>query len=286
MFPADFRYQVSFLFRLSIQPHSSFTVICVANAPSLITYYLTSVLSGMGLSDLMSRVISGVNGTCYFLTSLIAITIIERVGRRPLMLWTAAAQCATMAVLAGLYNIEQVPPNGPGNKAAQVVSVLCLFLFNTWFSIGWLGMTWLYPAEVTPLRIRAPANALSTASNWIFNFMVRSSSLVKIIGKWNADGQVVMATGPMFANIRWGTYALFAALNGLVIFPSVYLFFPETKKYSLEDVSDLPFSLFLTRPLSRLNHTILHSRCIPSPHSLKGTPPATHFACGSCSANS
>ena len=144
----------------------------MADAPSLITYYLTSVLSGMGLSDLMSRVISGVNGTCYFLTSLIAITIIERVGRRPLMLWTAAAQCATMAVLAGLYNIEQVPPNGPGNKAAQVVSVLCLFLFNTWFSIGWLGMTWLYPAEVTPLRIRAPANALSTASNWIFNFMV------------------------------------------------------------------------------------------------------------------
>jgi MFS family permease len=187
--------------------------------PSLITYYLTSVLSGMGLSDLMSRVISGVNGTCYFLTSLIAITIIERVGRRPLMLWTAAAQAVTMAVLAGLYNIEH-----DGNKAAQGVSVLCLFLFNTWFSIGWLGMTWLYPAEITPLRIRAPANALSTASNWIFNFMV------------------VMATGPMFANIQWGTYALFAALNGVVIFPTVYFFFPETKRYSLEDL-DIIFAL-------------------------------------------
>lgn len=46
-----------------------------------------------------------------------------------------------------------------------------------------------------------------------------------------------MATGPMFANIKWGTYALFAALNGVVIFPVVYVFFPETKKYSLEDVS-------------------------------------------------
>ena len=45
-----------------------------------------------------------------------------------------------------------------------------------------------------------------------------------------------MATGPMFANIRWGTYALFAALNGVVIFPVVYFFFPETKRYSLEDV--------------------------------------------------
>lgn len=157
MFPTNLRDQVS---PTPVSPIYSLTC-------SLITYYLTSVLSGMGLSDLMSRIISGVNGTCYFLTSLIAITIIERVGRRPLMLWTAAAQCITMAVLAGLYNIEH-----EGNKAAQGVSVLCLFLFNTWFSIGWLGMTWLYPAEITPLRIRAPANALSTASNWIFNFMV------------------------------------------------------------------------------------------------------------------
>jgi hypothetical protein len=252
----------------------------MTNTPSLITYYLTSVLSGMGLSDLMSRVISGVNGTCYFLTSLIAITIIERVGRRPLMLWTAAAQCATMAVLAGLYNIEQPPPNGPGNKAAQVVSVLCLFLFNTWFSIGWLGMTWLYPAEVTPLRIRAPANALSTASNWIFNFMVSrpflSSHTSHLVP--GANDQVVMATGPMFANIRWGTYALFAALNGLVIFPSVYLFFPETKKYSLEDVS---LSAPLPHPHILSHYNINPIRLIISHSCYPLTQLATRFARGS-----
>ena len=100
-------------------------------------------------------------------SSLVAILIIERIGRRKLMLWTAIAQGITMAVLAGLYKIEK-----QGNKGAQGVSVLCLFLFNTWFSIGWLGMTWLYPAEVTPLRIRAQANALSTASNWLFNFTI------------------------------------------------------------------------------------------------------------------
>ena len=52
-----------------------------------------------------------------------------------------------------------------------------------------------------------------------------------------------MATGPMFANIRWGTYALFAALNGVVIFPVVYFFFPETKRYSLEDVRTPSFPL-------------------------------------------
>lgn len=117
----------------------------------------------MGLSNFLSRVIAGVNGTTYFLTSLVALFLIERVGRRKLMIWTALLQAATMAILAGLYKI-----NKAGSTAAQVISVLCLFLFNTWFSVGWLGMTWLYPAEVTPLRIRAPANAMSTATNWLF----------------------------------------------------------------------------------------------------------------------
>ncbi|WWC66761.1 uncharacterized protein I206_100666 [Kwoniella pini CBS 10737] len=193
-----------------------FQQICGIN---LITYYLTSVLTDLGLGAEMSRIISGVNGTCYFLTSIVALFVIERVGRRPLMFWMALLQSFTMAILAGLYNKSK-----EDNKPAQVISVLCLFLFNTWFSIGWLGITWLYPAEVTPLRIRAPANALSTASNWIFNFMV------------------VMATGPMFANIGWGTYALFAAINGIIICPVVWIFFPETKKYSLEEI-DIIFAL-------------------------------------------
>lgn len=82
--------------------------------------------------------------------SAIAIFVIERLGRRNLLLWTAILMGATMAILAGLY--EEVYS---GNTAAQVISVLCLFLFNSWFSVGWLGMTWLYPAEITPLRIRA-----------------------------------------------------------------------------------------------------------------------------------
>jgi len=88
------------------------------------------------------------------------------------MISTCAAMGLTFVVLAGLYNSVS-----NDSTAAQVISVLCLFLFNTWFSIGWLGMTWLYPAEVTPLRIRAPANALSTASNWLWNFFVESLHL-------------------------------------------------------------------------------------------------------------
>jgi MFS family permease len=75
----------------------------------------------MGIGPELSRVLAGVNGTVYFLTSLIALPIIERVGRRRLMIWGAIAMGATFVVLAGLYNT-----NAQGNRAAQVVSVLCL----------------------------------------------------------------------------------------------------------------------------------------------------------------
>ena len=92
----------------------------------------------MGIGPEMSRVLSGVNGTVYFLTSLIAIVIIERVGRRPLMLWTTIGMGCTFVVLAGLY----IETSYNENSAAQAVSILCLFVYNCFFTVGWLGMTW------------------------------------------------------------------------------------------------------------------------------------------------
>lgn len=182
---------------------------------NLITYYATLLFERLGLDDVKSRIIAACNGTEYFLASLIAIALIDRIGRRKLMLFGAFGQTGTMVLLAILGSID--------NSATQIVSAVLLFVFNSFFAVGWLGMTWLYPAEITGLRIRAPANAFSTASNWIFNFMV------------------VMVTGPSFNNISWGTYIVFAALNAFII-PIVYFFFPETAGRSLEDM-DVIFAL-------------------------------------------
>ncbi|KAI0774413.1 general substrate transporter [Fomes fomentarius] len=182
---------------------------------NLITYYATLLFERLGIDDVKSRIIAAANGTEYFLASLIAIFLIDRLGRRPLMLFGAIGQTITMVLLAVLGSIDR-----PGT---QVASAVLLFVFNSFFAVGWLGMTWLYPAEIVGLRIRAPANAFSTASNWTFNFMV------------------VMVTGPSFNNISWRTYIVFAALNAFII-PIVYLFFPETSGRSLEDM-DVVFAL-------------------------------------------
>lgn len=141
------------------------------------------------------------------------------------MLFGAAGQAASMAILAA------ATANAVGEQKTKygIVAAVFLFVFNSFFAIGWLGMTWyvsrdsdllcvvhediiltyhprrLYPAEITPLAIRAPANSISTTANWIFNFMV------------------VMVTPPAFASIGYNTYTVFACINAFMV-PCVYLY--------------------------------------------------------------
>lgn len=99
---------------------------------------------------------------------------------------------ASMAILAGTVSTGQEDPETGApvlGNAAGITATVMLFVFNTFFgmsnpfnvlraladmrkAIGWLGMTWLYPAEITSLRIRIQANALATCSNWLSNFVI------------------------------------------------------------------------------------------------------------------
>jgi sugar porter (SP) family MFS transporter len=179
---------------------------------NLITYYAAVIYRGLGMSDFLSRLLAALNGTEYFLASWPAVFLVERVGRRKLMLFGGVGQAATMAILAGVNSRQET--------GFQIAGIVFLFVFNTFFAIGWLGMTWLYPAEIVPLRIRAPANALSTSANWIFNFLV------------------VMITPVAFNNIGYQTYIIFAVINAFMV-PCVYFFYPETAYRSLEEMDNI-----------------------------------------------
>ncbi|KAG1890589.1 uncharacterized protein F5891DRAFT_1131629 [Suillus fuscotomentosus] len=88
------------------------------------------------------------------LTGINLTILFQRLGLSDTMLIGAIGQYLVMLLLAILGYIN----NGP----AQIVSVVLLFGFNAFFAIGWLGMAWLYCAELAGLRTRAQANALST----------------------------------------------------------------------------------------------------------------------------
>ncbi|KAL9948234.1 hypothetical protein D7B24_009259 [Verticillium nonalfalfae] len=180
---------------------------------NLITYYAPVIMQkSVGLERNLSLLLAGFNGIAYFLTSLIPIWIIDRVGRRNLMLFAAAGQCACMAILSGTV--------ADGGKSAGIVAVVMLFLFNGFFSVGLLAIPWLLPAEYAPLTIRTRAAALATASNWLFTFVV------------------VKVTPVSIQDVGHHTYTYFSVFN-FAFLPLIWFFYPETKNLTLEQIDRL-----------------------------------------------
>lgn len=135
--------------------------------------------------------------------------IIERVGRRKLFLIGTVGQCLSMVLVFGALI--------PGTQAAAKGAAVGLFTYIAFFGATWLPLPWLYPAEINPIKTRAKANALSTCSNWLFNFLI------------------VMITPVMLNGIGWGTYLFFAVINACFL-PFIYFLYPETAGRSLEEI--------------------------------------------------
>lgn len=167
----------------------------------------------------MSLILGGVNMIIYSIFAASSWWLIEHVGRRKLFLAGSVGQCIAMVITFACLIPQYIDP---ANTAPSNGGALGLFLYIAFFGATWLPLPWLYPAEINPLKTRAKANAVSTCSNWIWNFTI------------------VMATPPMIQNIRFGTYVFFAAINALQI-PVIYFFYPETKDRSLEEI-DLIFA--------------------------------------------
>lgn len=181
---------------------------------NLITYYAGTIFEDyLHMKPIPSRILAACNGTEYFFAACLSYFVIERVGRRNLMIYCAIGQALTMAILCG----SGWAANAHTDTGAAIAAAVFLFVFNTFFGIGWLGVPWLYPAEIAPLEIRATVNGLSTICNWSFTFLI------------------VMITPICFAHIGAYTYAIFAGVNFLMV-PAVYIFYPETAGKSLEEV--------------------------------------------------
>ncbi|KAF2131812.1 general substrate transporter [Dothidotthia symphoricarpi CBS 119687] len=170
--------------------------------------------NSIGASHDMSLLLGGVNMIVYSIFATTSWFIIERTGRRKLFLIGTVGQGLSMVLVAGALI--------PGTASAAKGAAVGLFTYIAFFGATWLPLPWLYPAEINPVKTRGKANAVSTCTNWLFNFVV------------------VMITPVMIANIGWGTYMFFAVVNACFL-PFIYIFYPETKMRSLEEI-DLIFA--------------------------------------------
>ncbi|GAA6022858.1 hypothetical protein JCM10207_001425 [Rhodosporidiobolus poonsookiae] len=168
----------------------------------------------LGTGRELSLILGGVNVTVYAMAAFASYFTIERFGRRKMFLVGSFGQMISMIITFACLI--------PGTASAANGSVFGLFLFLFFFGSTWLELPWLYPAEINPLRTRTNANAVSTISNWLFNFAV------------------VQFTPPFLQASSWGCFLFFACWNALFI-PVIYFFYPETAGKTLEEI-DLLFA--------------------------------------------
>lgn len=186
----------------------------IGGCNAVIYYFPILFENSIGEGHTMSLLLGGVNMVVYAIFATVSWFIIERAGRRKLFLVGTIGQCLSMVLVFAC-----LIPGGPNNAKGAAVG---LFTYIAFFGATWLPLPWLYPAEINPIKTRAKANAVSTCTNWLFNFLV------------------VMITPVMLSNIGWATYLVFAVINA-AFFPVIYLFYPETRKRSLEEI-DLIFA--------------------------------------------
>lgn len=165
----------------------------------------------------MSSLMSGFLQTWFFVVSFIPWVLIDRIGRKPLFLSIISFMAGVMAVQAGL--IYQVENDTSHAHNAAIGAAVMLFVFQGAFTVRFQATVWVYPSKILPLRLRQRGSSLSTAANWIFNYMI------------------VQITPIAIENIGWRTYIIFAVLN--TVWVPIIFFFPETKGLELKDVDRL-----------------------------------------------
>lgn len=206
---------------------------------NLVSYYASYLfINTLKLSQTTGRIMGAALSTEYALAAAVTVTFVDRLGRRNTMFWGAiGCGLAFVAATVLVYYVDR-----DNNRGAAWGAVAMYFVYNTSFAFGWLGQTWLYPAELASVGIRSQVNGLSTCANWGGNFVV------------------VMVTPPGFDNINGYLYLVFACINLLVIAPSVYFFFVETKGRGLEEI-DLIFAEAYSDPT--LGGYVKHSKSRP-----------------------
>ncbi|KAF7896483.1 hypothetical protein EAF00_006497 [Botryotinia globosa] len=209
----------------AIQSQRRFLIACAIQSfqqlggiNALIYYSNTLFSTSLGFSDHLSALMSGFLQTWFFAASFIPWLLIDRIGRRPLLLSMITVMSIVMIVQTGLiYNVQN---NTSIAKGCGIGAAVMLFIFEGAFTIGFQATVWVYPSEILPLRLRQRGSSVSTACNWIFNYMI------------------VQITPIALNNIGYRTYIIFGVLNACWV-PIIYLYFPETKGLELEDVDKI-----------------------------------------------
>ncbi|KAF1849252.1 siderophore iron transporter mirC [Cucurbitaria berberidis CBS 394.84] len=181
-------------------------------------YYGTTVFAGTGIKNsyVTQMILNGIN----FGVTFYGLYIVEHYGRRKSLIAGSVWMfiCFLIFASVGHFALDRVNPENTEKAATAMICFACFFIFG--FATTWGPICWTICGELYPSRYRAKAMALSTASNWLWNFLL--AFFTPFITK-----AIDFRYGYVFAGTN--------VLGGLI----VYFFVMEGKGRTLEEIDTM-----------------------------------------------
>ena len=189
---------------------------------SVLSFFLSAVLDTAGYHDSVTQTNIILAYACFqFAFALAGAAFVDRIGRRPLMLFSMSSCCLTwiaMSTATGIYS-----GSGDTNVASAQAAIAFIFIFGAVYSVGITPLQALYPVEVLSYEMRAKGMAFCSLAT-------------------NAGGLLGQFAWPVaLKNIGWKTYLIFIIWDAAQA-AIMYFAFPETRKRTV---------CHLSRPTSR-----------------------------------
>lgn len=190
---------------------------------NVIFYYSTTLWQAVGFEESQSFLVSTITAVTNVAVTFIAIALIDKIGRRPILLTGSAGMTISLAIMAIAFtqasgsgeDVSLPSPWGP-------VALVAANAFVVFFGASWGPLVWVLLGEMFPNRIRAAALGVAAAAQWIANFLI-TVTFPPMLDTFGATGPYLM-------------YAVFAGLSFVFVLAKV----PETKGVELEDMENLP----------------------------------------------
>jgi SP family galactose:H+ symporter-like MFS transporter len=178
-----------------------------------VIYYAPTIFESAGLTSASVSILATVAvGIVNALMTAVAIWLLDRVGRRPLLLTGMIGMIVALLALGGAFLV----PGLSGSMGWIAVASVIVYVGS--FAVGLGPVFWLLISEIYPLKVRGLSMSLATVANWGANLVVALSFL-----------SLIQAVG------RTGTFWIFAGI-GVAAWVFAYRLVPETRGQSLEEI--------------------------------------------------
>ncbi|GGT40269.1 sugar transporter [Streptomyces kurssanovii] len=178
-------------------------------------YYSATLWQSVGVDPSSSFLYSFTTSIINIIGTVIAMVLVDRIGRRPLALIGSTGMAVALALEAWAFSAELVDGKLPESQGA--VALIAAHVFVLFFALSWGVVVWVFLGEMFPNRIRAAALGVAASAQWIANWAITAS--FPSLADWNLSGTYVI-------------YTVFAVLS----IPFVLRYVKETKGKALEEM--------------------------------------------------